>query len=127
MKAILAMTLLLVSAALSASAADAPAPKADPVAAAYKSKCASCHAKDATGSPAMAKMFKVKPAAMNLIDEDTLGKKDEDLAKTIEKGKGKMPAFTKEKLKDVSVADLIAYVRSLAPVKDEAKSKEAKP
>ena len=121
MKAILTMTLLLASSTLAASAADAPAPKVDPVAAAYKSKCASCHAKDAKGNPAMAKMFKVKPEAMNLVDEDTLEKKDEDLAKTIEKGKGKMPAFTKGKLKDVSVADLIAYLRSLASVKDEAK------
>ncbi len=120
MKIILPLTVLLASAAL-ASAADAPAPKSDPVAAAYKSKCAACHAKDGTGSAAMAKMFKVKPENLNLVDKDTLEKKDEDLAKTIGSGKGKMPAFTKEKLKDVSVKDLIAFVRSLAPVKKEAK------
>ncbi|UPT75439.1 MAG: cytochrome c [Elusimicrobiota bacterium] len=121
MNAILPLILLLASAALAASAADAPAPKADPVAAVYKSKCASCHAKDGTGNPAMAKMFKVKPEAMNLVDEETLAAKDEDLAKVIETGKGKMPAFKKDKLKDITVADLTAYFRSLAP------KKEAKP
>jgi mono/diheme cytochrome c family protein len=121
MKNILPLTLLLASAALAASAADAPAPKADPAAAAYKSKCASCHAKDGTGNPAMVKMFKLKPADLNLVDEETLARQDEDLAKTIETGKGKMPAFKKEKLKEISVADLLAYVRSMAP------KKEAKP
>ena len=121
MKMILPVTLLLAAAALTASAADAPAAKADPAAAAYKSKCVACHAKDGTGNPAMVKMFKVKPEAMNLVGKDTLAKKDEELAKTIETGKGKMPAFPKEKLKDVSVKDLIAYIRSLAPAKKEAK------
>jgi len=118
MKMIMPLTLLLASAALTASASDAPAPKADPVAVAYKSKCASCHAKDGAGNPAMAKMFKLKPDALNLVDEETLAKKDEDLAKVIETGKGKMPAFKKEKLKDVAVADLIAYFRALAPKKE---------
>lgn len=106
--------LSLVCAALAASAADAP--KADPAAAAYKSKCASCHAKDGTGNPAMAKMFKVTPAALSLVDAETLALKDEDLAKTVEAGKGKMPAF-KGKLKDVATADLLAYIRGLAPKK----------
>jgi len=115
MKRNLLPALTLACAALAASAADAP--KADPAAAAYKSKCASCHAKDGTGNPAMAKMFKTTPAALNLVDADTLALKDGDLAKTVETGKGKMPAF-KGKLKDVSVADLLAYIRSLAPKKD---------
>ncbi len=121
MKTILPLTMLLTCVALAASASDAPTPKTDPAAAAFKAKCASCHAKDATGSPAMAKMFKVKPETLNLVDTDTLAQKDEGLAKTIESGKGKMPAFTKEKLKDVSVKDLVAFVRSLAPAKAEAK------
>ncbi len=120
MKIILPLTLFLASTALRASAVDAPAPKTNPAAAAFKAKCASCHAKDGAGNPAMAKMFKVKPEALNLVDADTLAQKDEDLAKTVESGKGKMPAFSKEKLKDVSVKDLIAFMRSLAPAKAEA-------
>ncbi len=118
MKKTLPLTLLL-AAALRASAVEAP--KADPVAAAYKSKCAACHAKDGAGNPAMVKMLKAKPEALNLVDAETLDKKDEDLTKTVDIGKGKMPLFTKEKLKDVSVKDLIAFVRSLAPAKKEAK------
>ena len=123
MKMILTLTVLV--AASSAFAADAPKAES-PAAAAFKSKCASCHGKDATGNPGIVKMFKLKPENLNLVDKDTLDQKDEDLTKTIEGGKGKMPAFPKEKLKDVTVKDLIAYVRSLAPVKKEAK-KEAKP
>lgn len=119
MKIIAPLCLLLAAAALRASAAEGP--KADPVAAAYKAKCAACHAKDGTGNPAMTKMFKAKPEALNLVDAETLDKKDEDLTKTIESGKGKMPAFTKEKLKDVSVKELIAFVHSLAPAKKEVK------
>jgi mono/diheme cytochrome c family protein len=134
MKTILTLSALL---ATSAFAADAPAPKADaaakadPAAAAYKAKCSACHAKDGTGNPAMVKMFKVKPEEMNLVDEETAGEKDEDLAKVIETGKGRMPAFGKDKLKDVTVKDLIAYLRSLAPKKDakaeKPAAKEAKP
>lgn len=77
----------------------------------YKAKCASCHGKDGKGNPAMAKMFKVEPAALDLTAKAVQEKTDEDLAKLIAGGKGKMPAF-KAKLSEVRVKELLKYLRS---------------
>jgi mono/diheme cytochrome c family protein len=80
----------------------------------FDQKCAMCHAKDLTGNPAMAKMFKLDQSALSLVKKETLGKKDADLVAITTNGQGKMPAF-KGKLSDEEISDLVAYIRSLAP------------
>ncbi|OGR87718.1 MAG: hypothetical protein A3A86_03190, partial [Elusimicrobia bacterium RIFCSPLOWO2_01_FULL_60_11] len=44
----------------------------------YAKSCATCHAKDAKGNAAMAKMFKADPSALNLTDDASLAKSDQD-------------------------------------------------
>ncbi len=91
-------------------------PAADPGKKLYDAKCASCHGKNGKGSPAMAKAFKVAPAALDLTSQPVAEKKDEDLLKTIADGKNKMPAYAKQ-LK-VEERDLVLqYMKSLAPKK----------
>jgi len=79
----------------------------------YAAKCASCHGKDGKGNPAMAKIFKLDASALDLTDQETLGKKDEDLVSVTAKGKGKMPAYA-GKLKDEEISAAISYLRGLA-------------
>ncbi|PJA16910.1 MAG: hypothetical protein COX65_01635 [Elusimicrobia bacterium CG_4_10_14_0_2_um_filter_56_8] len=104
-------------------AADAPA-EAKPARAAetapkeaensdYKA-CASCHGKNGKGNPAMAKMFKVKPEAMDLTGKVVQGKSDEDLAGVIADGKGKMPSY-KATLSGDRIKELVKFLRSLVP------------
>lgn len=118
------LRLLLASAVLcvsSARATEGDKPKADAevekAKTVYKTKCAACHGKDAKGSPAMAKMFKAPPAALDLMDEESLGKKDDELSSIILKGRGKMPAFGGLK-NDIEA--VVRYLRGLAPL-DKAK------
>ena len=99
--------------ACSVWAADAPV---DGSAKIYAAKCASCHAKDARGNPAMAKVFKVEPEKLSLVSEASLAKTDADLIKVITDGSGKMPSY-KGKLTDAEIKDQIVYIRSLAPAK----------
>ncbi len=80
----------------------------------FKAKCVSCHGKDGKGNPAMVKMFKLEPAAMDLTGKAAQEKTDEALAKLITDGKGKMPSF-KGKLSDLKVKELVKYLRTLAP------------
>jgi mono/diheme cytochrome c family protein len=97
-----------------AMAADAKGPDGKAL---FTAKCASCHGKDGKGSAGMAKMFKLELAALNLADAK---EKDEDLAKIVKAGKGKMPKF-EGKLKDDEVAAILAYARSLSAPKKAAK------
>jgi mono/diheme cytochrome c family protein len=82
----------------------------------YTQKCASCHAKDGKGNPAMAKMFKLDPAALDLTSKTTLEKKDDELILTTTKGHGKMPAY-ETKLKAEEIKGLVAFIRSLSKPK----------
>jgi len=102
------LTLLL---ALNA-AAEAPAPAKVDAAKLFAGKCTTCHAKDGTGSPAMAKMFKADIQKMNLAAGDAVKAADADLIKVINEGRGKMNSF-KGKLKDEEIKALVAYIRSL--------------
>jgi cytochrome c6 len=88
----------------------------DAAAKTYAAKCVSCHAKDGKGNAAMAKVFKVEPAALDLVKDSSLAKSDADLAKLTTDGKDKMPAY-KGKLTDSEITGLVAYIRSLAPKK----------
>jgi cytochrome c6 len=116
----LIMTLML---AVNAAAAPAPtkAPEA-PGQATYAKKCSACHGKDGKGSASMAKMFKVKLDDLNLTSAEASKLSDADLTKRINEGKDKMPAF-KGKLKDAEIADVLAYIRSLAPKADKSEAK----
>ena len=87
----------------------------------YGAKCASCHGKDAKGNPAMAKMFKVEPAALDLSSGWT-AESEKIRATSLEKGKGKMPAFG-EKMSAEERAAVVAYLKGgqeAAPTKTEA-------
>ncbi len=79
----------------------------------YGKKCRSCHGKDGRGNKALAAKLKVDPAALDLLDEATLSKSDEELIRITVEGEGKMPGYAK-KLTDDQIAGLIAYVRSLS-------------
>src|ERR1035438_65778 len=74
----------------------------------YAAKCASCHAKDGKGNPAMGKVFKVDPAVLDLVKKESLAKSDADLAKIVADGLNKMPAY-KGKLTDADIAAVITY------------------
>jgi mono/diheme cytochrome c family protein len=74
----------------------------------YKSKCQMCHGADGTPPAAMAKSMGMK----DLKSDDVQKQSDADLKNTIEKGKGKMPAFA-GKLTPAQIDDLVKYVRSL--------------
>lgn len=82
----------------------------------YGAKCASCHAKDGQGNPAMAKVFKVEPALLSVVGESTQKKSDADLIKVTADGINKMPAY-KAKLSEAEIADSVAYIRTLVPAK----------
>ena len=102
---------------LGSSVCAAPAPKgkdANPGKSLYTAKCASCHAKDGKGSAAMAKMYKLDAAKLNLLSEQSQKLADADLAKLIADGKGKMPKF-EGKLKKEDINSIVAYIRSLKP------------
>ncbi len=122
----------------SKTAEAAPAPAAAPAEnALYKANCITCHGKDGKGNPAMAKMFKVEPAAMDLT---ATTKSDEDLARIISEGQGKMPAF-KAKLKPGQVTEIVGFIKPAAkevtsapaagekkePVTDQKTAPEAAP
>jgi cytochrome c6 len=74
----------------------------------YKSKCAACHGADGTGTPTGKKL-----GTHDFASPDVQKMSDDDLAKAIADGKGKMPGY-KKSLSDQQVKDLVAYVRSLA-------------
>lgn len=107
---------LLVLGTAVAGVASAEAPAENPTAKLYAQKCASCHGKDGKGAPAMAKMFKVDIALLDLVDEATLKKKDEELDALTAKGINKMPAYA-DKMKAEEISALTKYFRSLAPAK----------
>jgi cytochrome c6 len=74
----------------------------------YKTHCVLCHAPDGSGSSPSGKALKAQDLRSELIQKKT----DAELAASITKGKGKMPAFGK-KLKPDQIAQLVAYIRAL--------------
>lgn len=74
----------------------------------YKSKCAACHGADGKGS-AMGK----KLGALDFASPEVQKMTDDQLAATINDGKGKdMPSY-KKSLNPQQTKDLVGYVRSL--------------
>jgi len=98
--------LLTVAGGSTAWSADAKAGKAT-----YDKLCASCHGADGKGNPGMAKVMGEKE--LNVVDKETLAKKDDALLKVIVEGAGKMPASGKN-LSKQEQRDVLSYMKSLA-------------
>src|SRR5580700_8895930 len=74
----------------------------------FKTNCTLCHADDGSGNSPTGKALKAK----DLKSDEVQGKTDTELAETITKGKGKMPAFG-SKLSADKIKSLVAYIRQL--------------
>lgn len=74
----------------------------------FRSKCAACHGDDAKGEPSKGKEEKLKDLGSTEVQSMT----NDELAKFITDGHGKMPAF-KDKLTEAQIKDLVAYIRNL--------------
>jgi len=98
--------LLTVAGGASAWSAEAKAGKAT-----YDKLCASCHGADGKGNPAMTKVMGEKE--LNIVDQETRAKKDDELLKVIVAGAGKMPASGKN-LSKQEQTDVLNYTRALA-------------
>jgi cytochrome c6 len=70
----------------------------------YAKRCAACHGKDGKGETPMAKKLGAK-------DISALPGSPADIQKTIETGKGKMPAF-KGKITDAELESVAKYVKA---------------
>lgn len=81
---------------------------ADDAAALFKSKCAMCHGADGSGDTPAGKSMK----ARDLRSAEVQKQSAEDLEKTINNGKGKMPAY-KGKLKETEIDALVKYIKTL--------------
>ena len=104
------MAILLALALLGMVAA--PSAFADDAAALYKTKCASCHAADASGSTPMGKKLNVR----DLRSPDVQKQTDAQLTEITTKGKNKMPAYEK-KLTAEQIKELVACIRELGKKK----------
>jgi mono/diheme cytochrome c family protein len=76
----------------------------------YDKKCATCHGPDGAGKDAIAKMMKV--TLRPLGSKEVQAKSDAELSKDITAGNGKMKAVVG--LSEADVANVVAYVRTLA-------------
>ncbi len=76
----------------------------------FAKRCASCHGASGEGKESIAKMLKVE--MRHLGSKEVQAKSDADLRKVIVEGTGKMKPV--KGLTDAEVANVIAYVRSLA-------------
>ncbi len=76
----------------------------------YTRSCQKCHGLDGAGMPAIAKALKVEMKPLG--SEEAQKMTDEEMAKAIKEGKGKMAKISA--LTDKDVADVIAYVRTFA-------------
>ena len=74
----------------------------------YGSKCAICHGKNGTGTPA----WRAKGQPDLSSSEWQKTRTDEQIATRIKAGKGKMPSFG-NKLSDEEIAALVKQVRTL--------------
>ena len=74
----------------------------------YKQKCQMCHGPEGTPSAAMAKSMGLK----DLKSPEVQKQSDAEFKTIVEKGKGKMPAFT-GKLTPEQIDEVVKYIRSL--------------
>ena len=85
-----------------------PAAAATPDADLYKTKCATCHGADGSGSTPVGKSMKIRDLRSDEVRKQT----DVELTKVIAGGKGKMPAYGKQ-LSTTQIESLIAFIRTL--------------
>lgn len=97
------------TALLAANLLIAPARSEDKSAALYKQKCAACHGADGKADTPTGKAMKVRGFA----DPAVAKMSDDDLAGIIDKGKGKMPGYSKS-MKPDEIKAMVAFVRGLA-------------
>ncbi len=76
----------------------------------YAKRCGTCHGPEGEPKEAVAKMMKVE--IPHIGSKEVQAKSDDDLKKVVTAGQGKMKAVTG--LSDADVADLIAFMRTLA-------------
>jgi cytochrome c553 len=74
----------------------------------YKEHCAACHGSNGAGETMLGKNLKLR----SLTSAEVQQQSDDDLARIIGKGKGRMPAFDRKLSKD-QIGDVVKYVRSL--------------
>jgi mono/diheme cytochrome c family protein len=74
----------------------------------FKAKCAPCHGADASGNTVMGKKLNIR----DLRSAEVQGQSDAQLAATISKGKGKMPAYG-QSLSQEQIKQLVAFIRTL--------------
>lgn len=75
----------------------------------FKSQCAVCHGRDASGKTTMGDKLKIP----DLRTAETQKKSDVDLKNVIVRGKNKMPAY-ETKLTPSQIDGLLAHIRGLA-------------
>ncbi|MBI4459279.1 MAG: cytochrome c [Acidobacteria bacterium] len=76
----------------------------------FDTKCKACHGADAKGNPAIAKVMKA--TLPDMTSKEFQGKPDDEFKKQINEGSGKMKPV--KGLSDQQIADVIAFIRSLA-------------
>lgn len=76
----------------------------------FEKSCKTCHGADGRGNPAIAKMMKV--TMRGLDSKEVQSKGDAELKKDIVGGTGRMKPV--KGLSDNQLADVVAFVRSLA-------------
>ncbi len=76
----------------------------------FEKSCKTCHGADGRGNPAIAKMMKV--TMRGLDSKEVQSKGDAELRKDIVEGTGRMKPV--KGLSDNKLADVVAFVRSLA-------------
>lgn len=101
----LMLLLVFVTSLLLASGGDAEAGKA-----LYKKRCVACHGKEGEGKAAIAKRLKVE--LRHLGSEEVQAQSDEQLRKYLVEGTEKKKPV--RRLSDEDIANLIAYMRTLA-------------
>ena len=106
-KTIHRLLIAITSTALTAVAADVQAGKM-----VFEKSCRMCHGPDGNGNPAIAKALNV--TMRPLSSAEVQARSNEEIKKIILEGNGKMKPV---KLTDAQVADMIAYLRSLAKSK----------
>jgi cytochrome c6 len=74
----------------------------------FKTNCVLCHAANGSGDSPAGKAMSAK----DLRSAEVQKQSDADLATTITKGRGKMPAFGQKLAPDV-ITSLVAYIRQL--------------
>ena len=99
---------LFVAAAVMVSLAPASAMAADGAQAVWDKQCAKCHGKAGAGDTKMGEKMKVKDYTKADVQAQFT---DEQLAKVIREGEGKMPAYAK-KLTPEQIQEQVKLIRS---------------